>query len=384
MLTPGDMARWSRQIRLPQIGAEGQEKLAAARVAIVGLGGLGCPAALYLAAAGVGTLGLIDDDVVDLNNLHRQVLYREGDIGQPKVVVAGQRLRGFNSQLRLMEHALRLTAANAMYILADYDLVIDGSDNFPTRYAVNDACVILKKPNVYGSVLQFEGRASVFVSGLGPCYRCLYPSPPPIGVIPGCADAGVLGALPGMIGSIQAGEAIKLICGIGDPLIGRLLVLDMLAMTNEHIQIPRNPNCAVCGDHPTITQPVEYADSCITPPAGLAGEDYDHENRMTPRIARRRLAAGEPLLVLDVREPFEAAIASIPQAKLIPLGDLPRRADSELGHLRENEIAVLCHHGIRSASAVEWLRSHGFKRAKNIDGGIDRWSLEADSSIPRY
>ena len=380
-MTPDELNRWSRQTRLPQIGPEGQEKLAAAKVAIVGLGGLGCPAATYLAVAGVGTLGLIDDDVVELSNLQRQVLFGESEIGQKKVAVAAEHLSRLNTRLQVSLHPLRLTAANAIPILSGYDLVIDGSDNFPTRYAVNDACVILKKPNVYGSVLQFEGRASLFVPGDGPCYRCFHPEPPPQGTVLNCAEAGVLGVLPGVIGAIQASETVKWICGIGKPLVGRLLVFDMLAMSFTEFQVPRNLECAVCGDHPSIEAPVEYAEAC----GGESwGEDYDLEDRITPRVAFKRLQSGDPLFVLDVREPSEAAVARLPRATLIPLGELPRRAVTELGHRRSEEVVVLCHHGVRSALAADWLRRHGFKRVKNLEGGIDRWSAEVDPSIPRY
>ena len=379
-MTPDKLNRWSRQTRLPEIGPEGQEKLSAAKVAIVGLGGLGCPAAKYLAAAGVGTLGLIDDDVVDLSNLQRQILFRENDAGRQKVVAAAEELGGLNACLQVRQQAIRLTAKNAIEVLSGYDLVIDGSDNFPTRYAVNDSCVILKRPNVYGSVLQFEGRASLFVPGQGPCYRCFHAEPPPSGTILSCAEAGVLGALPGVIGAIQAGEAIKWICGIGEPLIGRLLVFDMLAMSFAEFQVPRNPNCAVCGDHSSIKDPIDYAETC----AEDLGEDYDLEDRITPRAAFKRLQSGNPLFVLDVREPSEAAVAKLPQSTLIPLGDLPRRAEMELGQRRSEEVVVLCHHGVRSAVAADWLRRHGFKRVKNLEGGIERWSAEVDPSIPRY
>ncbi|MBI3873185.1 MAG: molybdopterin-synthase adenylyltransferase MoeB, partial [candidate division Zixibacteria bacterium] len=285
-LSSEQLRRWSRQVRLPQIGPDGQEKLARARVAIVGMGGLGCPAALYLAAAGVGTLGLIDDDAVELSNIQRQILYGEPDAGRGKVAVAAERLQPLHAGLRLNLHPTRLVAANAMELLAGYDIVIDGNDNFPTRYAVNDACVLLNKPNVYGSVLQFEGRASLFVPGQGPCYRCLYAEPPPLGLVPNCAEAGVLGVLPGVIGSIQAAEAIKWICGIGETLVGRLLVVDMLAMAFEQFTIGRNPDCALCGDHPTIHEPVFYADAC--PSHGdseFGNEEIDSDLRITPRAA---------------------------------------------------------------------------------------------------
>jgi adenylyltransferase/sulfurtransferase len=316
-----------------------------------------------------------------LSNLQRQILFGESEIGQEKVAVAAEHLSRMNTRLEVSLHPLRLTAANAIPILSGYDLVVDASDNFPTRYAVNDACVILKKPNVYGSVLQFEGRASLFVPGQGPCYRCLHAEPPLSRTILSCAEAGVLGVLPGVIGAIQAGEAIKWICGFGKPLVGRLLIFDMQAMSFEEFQIPRNPNCAVCGDHPSIEAPVEYTVAC----GGESwGEDYDLEDRITPRAALKRLESGDPLFVLDVREPFEADIARLQQSTLIPLGELPSRAETVLGQRRSEEVVVLCHHGVRSAVAADWLRRHGFKHVKNLEGGIDRWSAEVDPSIPRY
>jgi len=383
-LTPDQMRRWSRQIRLPQIGAEGQDKLLAAKVAIVGVGGLGCPAAMYLAAAGVGTLGLIDDDIVDLSNLQRQILYNESDRGRGKVEVAAGRLMPLNSALKINMHPVRLDANNAMEILRGYDIVIDGNDNFPTRYAVNDACVLLGIPNVYGSVLQFEGRASLFVPRMGPCYRCLHAEPPPPGAVQNCAEAGVLGVLPGVIGSLQAAEAIKWICGIGDSLVGRLLVIDMLAMSFDEFSITRNPQCALCGDNPTIKAPVAYSDTCVYhAEEDLGEEEIDDDTRITPRAAKRRLDRGETLFILDVREPIEIEMSHLPDTMLIPMGQLPSRV-GELSGKREEEVVVICHHGIRSQMVTDWLRKQGFKKAKNLEGGIDRWAAEADPSIPRY
>jgi molybdopterin/thiamine biosynthesis adenylyltransferase/rhodanese-related sulfurtransferase len=379
------LRRWSRQIRLPQVGEAGQERLAEAKVGIVGVGGLGSPAALYLAAAGVGTIGLIDDDEITLSDIQRQVLFGEGDVGRGKAEVGAARLRAMNERLEVATHVMRLTAGNALALLADYDIIIDGSDNFPTRYAVNDACVLLNKPNVYGSVLQFEGRASLFVSGRGPCYRCLFPEPPPHGTVPSCEEAGVLGFLPGVIGNIQAAEAVKWICGIGEPLIGRLLIVDMLAMSFQEFSIRRNPHCALCGEHPTITEPVSYVDTCAVAEWDVQpGDDYDLPERITPRIAHQRLQAGESLLLLDVREPVEFAMANLPDSVLIPLGELVGRCEAELGKHRNDEIVVICHHGIRSAMAADWLREQGFKRVKNLDGGIDRWARQADRLLPRY
>jgi adenylyltransferase/sulfurtransferase len=384
-MTARQLRRWSRQIRLPEIGPEGQEKLAAAKVAIIGVGGLGSPAALYLAAAGVGTLGLIDDDEVALSDIQRQVLFCEADVGNGKVEVATEHLAAINADLELKPHVMRLTAENAMTLLADYDLVIDGNDNFPTRYAVNDACVLSNKPNVYGSVLRFEGRATLFVPGRGPCYRCLYPEPPPPGVVPTCEEAGVLGFLPGVIGNIQASEAIKWICGIGEPLMGRLLVVDMLAMSFDQFAVARNPDCALCGEHPSITEPVVYADTCATAlDEVLPDEDYDLDDRITPRAAKRRLDEGNKMFLLDVREPIEFRMARLPESTLIPLGELARRCETELAKQKSEEIIVICHHGIRSRMVVDYLRGRGFKLVKNLDGGIDRWAREADPSIPRY
>lgn len=384
-LTPSQLRRWSRQVRLPEIGPEGQEKLAAAKVAIVGVGGLGSPAALYLAAAGVGTLGLIDDDEVALSDIQRQVLFCESDIGKGKIEVAAERLAAVNADLEVRQHVMRLTAENAISLLGDYDLVIDGSDNFPTRYAVNDYCVLANKPYVYGSVLRFEGRATLFVPGRGPCYRCLYPEPPPPGVVPTCEEAGVLGFLPGVIGNIQASEAVKWICGIGEPLIGRLLVVDMLAMSFDEFAVARNPACLLCGEHPSITEPVAYADTCATLLDDvLPDEDYDRDDRITPRAAKRRLDDGNKLFLLDVREPIEFKMACLPESTLIPLGELGRRWEKELARQINEEIIVVCHHGIRSRMVVDYLRRQGFKLVKNLDGGIDRWSREADPSLPRY
>jgi molybdopterin/thiamine biosynthesis adenylyltransferase/rhodanese-related sulfurtransferase len=379
------LRRWSRQIRLNEIGEAGQEKLAAAKVAIVGVGGLGCPAALYLAAAGVGTIGLIDDDEVTRSNIQRQVLFREDDVGRGKVEVACERLSRVNEQLELKPHVMRLTADNAMSVLGDYDIILDGTDNFPTRYAVNDTCVLLKKPNVYGSVLQFEGRASLFVPGESPCYRCLYAEPPPHGTVPSCEEAGVLGFLPGTIGNIQAAEAVKWICGIGQSLAGRLLVVDMLVMAFDEFAIKRNPECALCGDHPTIQAPVAYEDACaVVPGLAFADDDYDRDDCITPRLVRKRLAAGEKLFLLDVREPIEFHMASLPDATQIPIGELQQRFAQEIDGRRNDEIIVICHHGIRSRMVADWLRQQGCKTVKNLDGGIDRWARDVDPSIPRY
>ncbi len=383
-LSPEQLRRWSRQIRLPQIGAEGQEKLLAAKVAIVGVGGLGCPAAVYLAAAGIGTIGLIDDDIVDLSNLQRQILFTELDKGRGKVEAASARLQPLHHDLKINLHQTRLDAGNAMEILSGYDVVIDGNDNFPTRYAVNDACVLLGIPNVYGSVLQFEGRVSLFVPKQGPCYRCLHAEPPPPGTVQNCAEAGVLGVLPGVVGSLQAAETIKWICGIGDSMVGRLLVIDMLSISFDEFTITRNRECALCGDHPTITAPVAYSDTCVYHGEEDLGEaEIDDDTRITPRAAKKRIERGEELFILDVREPIEYQMSHLPKTLLIPMGTLPARV-AELDAQRDSEIVVLCHHGIRSQMVSGWLRRQGFKKVKNLEGGIDRWSAEADPTIPRY
>ncbi len=376
-LTPPEQRRYSRHIILPEIGAEGQRKLKAARVLCLGAGGLGSPAALYLAAAGAGTIGIVDDDQVALSNLHRQLLHGTKDIGRPKTESARDRLSDLNPHLEIRLHACRFTSANAEQILRDYDLIVDGTDNFATRYLSNDVAVFARKPNVYGSIFRFDGQTTVFAPHLGgPCYRCLFPEPPPPGEVPSCAEAGVLGVLPGMIGTIQATEALKLILGIGEPLIGRLLHFDALTMKFREFNLRRDPECPVCGEHPTITAPIDYESFC------RGGTDRTSAvPEIDVRALRERMNSSAPYILLDVREPFEFDLARIEGANLIPLGQLPARWQ-ELD--REKEIFVFCHSGMRSAQAAEFLRSAGFDKVASVAGGIDAWSQEIDPDVPRY
>jgi adenylyltransferase/sulfurtransferase len=382
-LSREDLARYSRHLILPEVGADGQRRIKAARVLCIGAGGLGSPATLYLAAAGVGTLGLIDADRVDSSNLQRQVLYGTDDVGKPKLEMAESRLRAINPSLEIVRHDARLTSANATEIVAPYDLVIDGSDNFPTRYLSNDVCVFARKPNIYGSVFRFEGQASVFAPHLGgPCYRCLFPEPPPPGAAPSCAEAGVLGVLPGIIGLIQATEALKLILGAGETLAGRLLHFDALKMKFREFQLRRDPACPVCGDTPTILAPIDYEQFCAGPPAN---DDWFAAPEEIPTISARELKSkmdnAEALLLLDVREPYEYEIARIEGARLIPLGELESRTD-ELP--RDGTIVCQCHSGMRSEHAARLLKEAGFENVYNLAGGIEAWSTEVDPVVPRY
>lgn len=368
-LRPDELARYGRHLSLPEFGLDGQQRLKAAKVAIVGLGGLGSPAALYLTAAGVGTLGLIDGDRVDVTNLQRQVLYDDGDVGSLKVDVASSRLARMNPGVRLRSFATRLDSANALDILRDFDIVLDGSDNFPTRYLVNDATVLLGIPSVHGSVLRFEGRISLFGTETGPCYRCLYPEPPPPGVVQDCQDAGVLGVMPGLIGVLQATEVIKTICRLGDSLAGRLLIVDGLGFRFRTFSVARNPACPACATRELRTL-IDYEAFCGTGPVAFAAPPSDALSHLT-----------HDTQVLDVREPWEFAIGHLPGAKLVPLGEL----ESHLNTLDpEREILVYCHRGLRSAAAVTRLRAAGFTRVSHLEGGIDRWSAEVDGSIARY
>ncbi len=355
----------------------GQERLKAARVLCLGAGGLGSPAALYLAAAGVGTIGLVDDDRVALSNLHRQLLHGTKDVGRPKTESARDRLSDVNPQIEVRLHPCRFGSANAEEILREYDLIVDGTDNFATRYLSNDVAVFARKPNVYGSIFRFDGQMTVFAPHLGgPCYRCLFPEPPPPGAVPSCAEAGVLGVLPGIVGTMQAAEALKLILGIGEPLIGRLVHFDALKMKFREFNLKRDPDCPVCGERPTIVSPIDYETFCHGAP---------DLTRAVPEIAvgelERRMKSGPPFILLDVREPFEFEMAQIDGANLIPLGELPGRWQ-ELD--REKEIFVFCHSGVRSARAAEFLRSAGFPRVASVAGGIDAWSEEIDPNVPRY
>ena len=378
-LSNEEVLRYSRHLIMPEVGMEGQVKLKAAKVLCIGTGGLGAPLGAYLAAAGVGRIGLVDFDTVHLTNLQRQILFSTADVGRPKIEAAADRLRGLNPDIQIDTFETRLTSENALDLFKDYDLIVDGTDNFPTRYLVNDACVLLGKQNVYGSIFRFEGQVTVFGAPGGPCYRCLYPEPPPPGLVPSCAEGGVLGVLPGIVGSIQAAEALKLIIGKGEPLIGRLLLFDALAMRFRELKLRKNPECPVCGAHPTVTKLIDYAEFC-----GIRGEEAPAPQATVPEIAPRELKArldrGDDLFILDVREPHEYQICNL-GGHLIPLGDLSRRV-SELDSSRE--IVAHCRSGKRSAEAVEFLRKAGFRKVLNLKGGILAWSDEVDPSVPKY
>lgn len=376
-LTNEEIRRYSRHLLLPEVGIEGQRKLKAARVLCIGAGGLGSPVAMYLAAAGVGTLGLVDFDTVDVSNLQRQILHTTHEVGRSKLESARRRLNALNPDVRIETHETVLSSANALPILEQYEYVIDGTDNFPTRYLVNDACVLLGKPNIYGSVFRFEGQASVFATREGPCYRCLYPEPPPPGLVPSCAEGGVLGVLPGLIGTIQATETIKLIIGAGTPLVGRLLLFDALAMRLREVKLRKNPDCPVCGTRPTIRELIDYEQFCGISHEPAAVSEHD----MTPRELKAWLDGGAQPLLLDVREPQEYAINRIPGAFLVPMSDLPRRV-VELDAARPT--VVYCKVGERSARAVEFLRGLGFHDVWNLTGGVRRWVDEIDPSQPSY
>ena len=372
-LSEQDLMRYARHLVLPGVGLEGQVKLMRSSVLIIGAGGLGSPAALYLAAAGVGRIGLVDFDDVEVTNLQRQILHGTSTVGLSKSQSAANRLHDLNPSVEVHSHDVRLTSENAMEILREYDVILDGSDNFPTRYLVNDACVFLGKPDVYGSVFRFEGQVSIFDAKKGPCYRCLYPEPPPPHVVPDCAEGGVLGVLPGVIGTLQAVEALKLILGIGTPLIGRLMIAETLLMEFREMKLKKNDSCLVCGKNPTITSLIDYEAFC-------KGKDEPVDFEISVKDLQQRLAGGEKLILVDVREPFEFSIANL-NGVLIPLRSLPART-SELDP--DSEIIVYCHTGNRSARAVEFLRQSGFPKARNLAGGIDAWSVEIDPSVPRY
>ncbi|HEX7051056.1 MAG TPA: molybdopterin-synthase adenylyltransferase MoeB [Longimicrobiales bacterium] len=377
-----ELVRYSRHLIMPEVGREGQQRLKAAKVLLVGAGGLGSPLGLYLAAAGVGTLGVVDFDVVDETNLQRQVLYSADDVGRPKLEAAAERLHGVNPHITIVPHPVRLSSENALELFEPYDIVVDGSDNFPTRYLVNDACVLSGKPNVYGSIFRFEGQVSVFGAPGGPCYRCLFREPPPPGLVPSCAEGGVLGVLPGIIGALQALETLKLILGRGDSLAGRLLLFDALAMRWRELKLRRNPECPVCGDRPTITELIDYEVFCGVKPAADAVED-DVIPELAPAELRARLGGDRPPVLIDVREPHEWDIANLGAhgARLIPLAELGSRLD-ELD--RGAEIVVHCRTGVRSARAVEQLRAAGFERVLSLRGGILAWADEVDPTLPRY
>ncbi len=379
-LTREEILRYSRHLIMPEVGIEGQQRLKDAGILLIGAGGLGSPLGLYLAAAGVGRLGLVDFDVVDFTNLQRQIIHRTEDVGRLKVESAKERIQAVNPEVEVTTLNARISRENILDRIKGYDLVIDGTDNFPTRYLVNDACVLTKKPNIYGSIFRFDGQATVFSPFKGPCYRCLYPEPPPPGMVPSCAEGGVLGVLPGVIGMIQATEAIKLIIGKGEPLIGRLLLYNALKMEFREVAIRRDPGCPVCGDHPTITELIDYEMFC-----GLirgqeteaAGEAYD----LSPAQIKAMRERGEPFVLLDVREPHEYEIVRIEGSRLIPLSEL---------HLRTNEldtaetVVTYCHHGQRSATAIKTLEKFGFKKLKHMRGGIDAWAAQVDPEMARY
>jgi adenylyltransferase/sulfurtransferase len=377
-LSPEEVKRYSRHLIMPEVAVDGQLKLKRARVLLIGTGGLGAPAGLYLTAAGVGRIGLVDFDVVDATNLQRQVTFGTKDVGRPKLAAARERLSDLNPEVEFVLHETRLTSANALDIIRDYDIVVDGTDNFPTRYLVNDACVLLGKPYVYGSIFRFEGQITVFAAEDGPCYRCLYPSPPPPGLVPSCAEGGVLGVLPGIVGAIQANEAIKWILQAGDLLRGRLLLFDALKMSFRELKLRKNPECPVCGPNRTVKALIDYEAFC-----GIRGEEV-RDDVAVPEIEvkelKRRLDAGEPVVVLDVREPHEYQICNI-GGRLIPLGELAARVH-ELDSAAD--IVVHCRTGVRSAQAVEFLQDAGFERVWNLKGGIHAWSDEIDSALPKY
>jgi sulfur-carrier protein adenylyltransferase/sulfurtransferase len=376
-LSQAEVLRYSRHLLLPEVGMAGQRKLKAARVLTIGAGGLGSPLSLYLAAAGVGTIGIVDFDAVDLTNLQRQIVHGTSSLGRPKLESAEARLTDVNPNVRIEKHETRLTSANALEILREYDIVVDGTDNFPTRYLVNDACVLLGKPNVYGSIFRFEGQASLFYAKEGPCYRCLYSEPPPPGLVPSCAEGGVLGVLPGIIGSIQALETIKWILGAGDSLVGRLLLFDAMKLRFRELRLRKDPACPICGDRPTMHELIDYEAFC-----GIGAEPAYSGPEITAEELRREMQEkGSDLLLLDVREPHEWEIAHIEGARLIPLSQLPERLGELDGHA---EIVTQCHHGARSMKALQLLKGAGFSRVRSLAGGIDAWADRIAAGMPRY
>jgi sulfur-carrier protein adenylyltransferase/sulfurtransferase len=378
-LSKEEIQRYSRHLIMPEVGMDGQLKLKRARVLTIGTGGLGAPLGLYLAAAGVGHLGLVDFDVVDASNLQRQVTFTTADVGKPKSEAAKARLSALNPAIEIVSYETRLTSDNALELFRDYDIIVDGTDNFPTRFLVNDACVLLGKPNMYGSIFRFEGQATVFGYPGGPCYRCLYPEPPPPGLVPSCAEGGVLGVLPGIVGSIQAMETIKLILGTGEPLVGRLLLFDALAMRFRELKLKKNPDCPLCGDHRTITKLIDYEEFC-----GIRGEEAPAMTDGIPEITATELKArqdrGEKVFILDVREPHEYQICNL-NGKLIPLGELPRRVNELDSSV---EMVVHCRSGKRSADAIHFLQTAGFKKLWNLKGGVLAWADEVDPGMPKY
>jgi sulfur-carrier protein adenylyltransferase/sulfurtransferase len=380
-LTHEEIRRYSRHLIMPEVGLAGQKRLKAASVLLIGTGGLGSPLGMYLAAAGIGKIGLVDYDVVDETNLHRQVVHGTSSVGKLKVESARARMLDINPDIEVVPYNVPFTSENAMEIARPYDIIIDGTDNFPTRYLTNDVCVLLGKPNVYGSIFRFEGQAAVFYAKEGPCYRCLFPEPPPPGLVPSCAEGGVLGILPGTIGTIQATEAIKLILGIGNTLVGRLLLYDALAMTIDEVKLRKNPKCAVCGENPTIDHLIDYEEFC-----GVPGHDHDDESAgagwdISPADLSQRLESGSPVRMIDVREPHEWDISHIEGAQLIPLGSLAARMN-ELDSAED--IVLVCKSGARSARALELLRTAGFRKLKNLKGGVNAWARVVDQSLPTY
>jgi sulfur-carrier protein adenylyltransferase/sulfurtransferase len=387
-LSKDEILRYSRHLILPEVGMEGQRKLKAAKVLLVGTGGLGAPTALYLAAAGIGTIGVVDFDVVDVTNLQRQIIHGTSDVGKPKIVSAENSMKEINPYLNVIKHEVALTSENAMEIVKDYDIVVDGTDNFPTRYLVNDACVLLKKPNVYGSIFRFEGQSTVFAHPggngreAGPCYRCLYPEPPPPGLVPSCAEGGVLGILPGIIGVMQATETVKLILGVGDSLVGRLMLYDALGMKFRELKLRRDPACPICGDAPTVTKLIDYVEFCGMPhqegpqtvPEPTGGE-------IDAKGLKAKMDRGDKFILVDVRETHEYAICQIPGSVLIPLSEVVQRA-AELD--KAADIVVHCKMGGRSAKAIDALKPLGFTRLTNLKGGITAWSNDVDPSVPKY
>lgn len=380
-LTHSEIHRYSRHLLIPEVGLEGQKKLKAASVLVVGTGGLGSPVALYLAAAGIGRIGLVDYDVVDFSNLQRQVIHGQSGLGLLKVESARSRMLDINPDIRVDVYNEVFTSENAIRIAGPYDIIIDGTDNFPTRYLTNDLAVLTGKPNVYGSIFRFDGQVSVFYAKEGPCYRCLFPEPPPPGLVPSCAEGGVLGILPGTVGTLQATEALKLILGIGDPLIGKLMLYNALDMSFDFVKLRKNPECKVCGNNPEITELIDYEDFCGMPmhdhDEGSAGSDWD----ITAGELAEHLAVGNSLKIIDVREPHEMEISRLPDSTLIPLGQLASRLP-ELNSA--DEIVLVCKAGTRSARALEILHSAGFRKMKNLKGGINAWALEVDPSLPIY
>jgi adenylyltransferase/sulfurtransferase len=378
-LSKDEVLRYSRHLIMPEVGMEGQLKLKQAKVLCIGAGGLGSPLALYLAAAGVGKLGIVDFDVVDFTNLQRQIIHDTNDVGRPKLASARETIHDINPFVEVVGYETRLSSENALDIFKDYDIVADGTDNFPTRYLVNDACVLLGKPNVYGSIFRFEGQASVFYAKEGPCYRCLYPEPPPPGLVPSCAEGGVLGVLPGIVGCMQALETIKLITGVGDSLIGRLILFDALRMKFRELRLRKNPDCVICGPNPTVTKLIDYEQFC-----GIGGEEHVPPAKLPEVTApelKKMMDEKKSFVLIDVREPHEYQICSIPGSRLIPLGDVARRMN-ELNSA--DEIVVHCKSGMRSAKAVELLMQSGFRKIHNLKGGILAWSDQVDPSVPKY